>query len=282
MASQKDIDDSKKTIDKLDKAAEKQLAKLDGGKITTEAEAKAEVLGNWKEYTLGKATLKIEGGYTRVQVGPSETVVYGLKGEYVTPVSIAYILGIEKKTVVGLAQTRIDGAKSDDIGGAKVDNLLGIKYEKKAEKESKVGPSPGLRNEIVANDKMNSLKEKFGTWGGKFVNWLYKVDENKEQIGSLKTDVANMTKSIQNCSEAAARYEAKVKAYKEDCKTKAEVKASEITYDCSGGFQARGSGSMLNMFPSSQCILKGGGGKVICGSSYVTVTGPKVWFGKSF
>lgn len=281
MASQKDIDESQKMIDKLDEGAKKQLSKLGGGKITTEEKVKAEVLGNWKEFTLAKATLKIEGGYTRVQVGPSDTVVYGLKGEYVTPLSIGYILGLETKTVVGLSQTRIDGAKSDDIGGAKVDNLLGIKYERKADTETKVGPSPGLRNEIVANDKMNSLKEKFGTHASTFTNWLFKVNENKEQIGQLTTDIANYEKAIKACEQAGANYKAKVAAYTEECKSKADLKGSEIKYDCNG-WQARGSGTFLNLFPSSQCYVEAGSAKVICGSSYVTLTGPKIWFGKSF
>lgn len=281
MPTQKEIDDANGTIDKLDHAAEKQLKKLDGGKFTTEDEAKAEVLGNWTEYTFGKATLKVEGGYSRVQIGPSDTIVYGFKGEYINPLSTSFILGLEKKMVVGLAQTRIDGAKSDDIGGAKIDNLLGIKYERKADSESKVGPSPGLRNELVANDKMNSLKEKFGTHTSKFVNWLWKVDKNREEIGQLTTDVAKVDKTIKEAHAAGAKYQAKVDAYKETCASKADLKASDVTYDCNG-WQARGSGSFLNLFPSSECILKAGSSRVVCGSGRVGLSGPKIWYGKSF
>jgi hypothetical protein len=280
MATQKDIDDSNKTIDKLDKDAEEQLKKLEGGKFNTEDEAKFEVMGNWKEYTLTKATLKIEGGFTRVQVGPSDTVVYGFKGEYINPVSIGYILGIEKKTVIGLAQTRIDGAKTDDIGGAKVDLLLGIKYERKGEEDKKVA-AVGFRNELIANDKMDSLKVKLGARVSKFVDAFYKVKENSTEIGKLETDIAKVEKAIKDCQEAGTNYQAKVDAYKDNCASKADLKASDVLYDCNG-FQTRGSGSLLNMFPDSQVIFKAGSSKVICGSSYVTVAGPKVWFGKSF
>ena len=280
--NQKDIDDHNTTIDKLDKDAEEQLKKLKGGKFNTEDEAKLEVMGKWTEYTWGKRSLKVEGGFTRVQVGPSDTVVYGLKGEYIQPYSNAYILGIEKKTVIGLAQTRIDGAKTDDIGGAKVDNLLGIKYERKGE-EDKSGVAPGFRNEGIANDKMTSLKVKIGHATSKFVDWLYKVKANSEEIGQLQTDIANVEKAIKNAEEAGTTYKAKVDAYKESCSSKAEFKADEITYDING-FQVYGSGtaSYINMAPDSQAILAGGGGKVVVGPSKVCLMGPKHFLGKSF
>src|SRR5262245_34155794 len=114
---QKDIDDAKGTIDNLEKDLKDNHEKTKGGKFQTDDQAKLEVKGKWTEYTWGKRSLKIEGGYTRVQIGPSDTIGYGLKGEYIQPYSNAYVLGIEKKVVVGLAQARIDGAKCDDIGG---------------------------------------------------------------------------------------------------------------------------------------------------------------------
>jgi hypothetical protein len=281
MAKKEEIEAAQKTIDKLDHDAEKQLKKIDGGTFKTESNADADVKGDWKEYTWEKASLKIEGGYLRVQLGPSDTVVHGFKGEYVTPLSIGYIAGIEKKTVVGLAQTRIDGAKSDDIGGGKIDNLLGIKYEKKAKEEIKVGPSPGLRNELVANDKMDSLKEKFGTAASKLVNWLWKADENSETIGSLSKDISTLTKQIDDCKEAGSTYAAKLKEYKESCASNTDLKASDIVYDCNG-FQVKASGSDLNMFPSSECTIMAGSSRFTCGGSYVSMSGSKIFYGKSF
>jgi len=280
--NQKDIDDAQKTVDKLTEDLKENHEKTKGGKFDTEEEAKLEVKANWTEYTWGKRSLKVEGGYTRVQIGPSDTVVYGLKGEYIQPYSNAYILGIEKKTVVGLAQTRIDGAKCDDIGGAKIDNLLGMKYERKGE-EDKSGASPAFRNEGIANDKMTSLKVKIGNAMSKWADWLYKVKENSAEIGKLTTDIADVTKAIKDAQEAGTKYQAKLDAYKETCSSNAQFKASEISYDCAG-FQVYGSGtaSYLNMAPDSQCILKGGGGTVTCGPSKVCLSGPKHILGKSF
>ncbi|MFO0982198.1 MAG: hypothetical protein U1E76_10755 [Planctomycetota bacterium] len=283
MATKKQIDDANTTIKDLDHDAQKQLKKLEGETFATELEATNHVKGDWKEFTLGKAALKIEGGFLRVQVGPSDTVVHGFKGEAISPLSTSFILGAENKMVVGLAQTRINGAKSDDIGGAKFDNLLGIKYERKASKEIKTGPAPGLRNEILANDKMNFLKEKFGDWGARFAEWFYKVDENKAEIKKLEEQIATVENTIKNRIESGKTYQARVDSYKDTCSSKADLKAPNVHYDCNGWqARARDGGSKLNMSPSSQCFLESGKAMVICNNGNVDLYGPKVCFGKAF
>lgn len=282
MVTQGDVNNARGTISRLDREAQAHLAKLNGAKITTQLDAENKVLEHWWEYTWAKRALKVEGGYVRVQVGASNTKVYGLKGDCIVPFNISYTLGMEMKNVAGLVWETTEGAKSDDIGGAKVDNLLGIKLERKTVSEGKVGSGPTLRNELIFNDKMTSLKRFFGKYAAKCLKWKFKVDEVKKEIGELKEEIAKLEEGIKHMELSGTQYEGQSDSLKQDAESKAELKGGDIEYDCNG-WQVQGSGSIMNLFPSSQCMIEArGGGMVVCGPSNVYAKGSTVKLGVSF
>jgi hypothetical protein len=281
MATKKEVDDAQSSVDNIDKEAKEQIKKAQGGVLKTQKDAEENVMGHKWDHTVKKASLKAEGGYAKVQVGFSDAIVYGIKGEHIAPYSLSFILGAECKTVVGLSRTAIDGAKSDDIGGAKVDILLGAKYERDKNDNKKYGGSPALKNEAIASDKMNSWRQRFGTWTAKHAQELFKVDKVKSEIKSLKEEIGKLQKAIDACQEAGTSYQAKIKSFKETCTSKAELEADTAEY-VADGWQTYGSGSLLNLFPKNLCSMRGRSGYVICGPSKVTLTGPKIFLGKSF
>lgn len=281
MTTQADIDAARGSIDNLDHQVKEQVKKVDGATLTTQEEAERKVLGNMVEYALKKLVLKVEGGFFRFQVGASDTVIYGLKAEYITPISTAFILGADIKTVAGLSKTTILGAKIDEIAGAKVDNLLGLKHEVTVGDTDKKGGSPMLKKEGSCSDKMQKLKMKFGSWFAKIGNYLYKADQVSEKAGSVKKDISALEEKIKKLEDSGATYQANIKKLTQDCSSKADYDATTIAFK-SSGWQARGSGSFLNLFPDSQCYVEAGGSGAYCGPSDVRLAGPVHKFGCSF
>ncbi|MBV8879967.1 MAG: hypothetical protein JO332_08395, partial [Planctomycetaceae bacterium] len=210
-----------------------------------------------------------------------DTVIYGLKGEYITPVSAAFILGADIKTVVGVAKTTILGAKFDNIAGAKVDNLMGLKHEVTVSETDKTGGGPVLKNEKTCSDKIQKLKMDFGAWAAKITNYLYKTEQLKDKSGSVKKEIKALEEKIKKYDEIGANYSADIAKLKQDCSTKASYEAEKIKFTASG-WQARGSGSFLNLFPDSQCYVEAGGSGVSCGPGYVRCYGSIHQIGKSF
>lgn len=281
MATQAEIDAARNTVDQLTHDADERAHKVQGATVGSQLDAERKIQGHVMEYCLSKAQLKIEGGFTRIQVGASQTIINGVKGEYIAPVSTALIVVTEVKTVVGLSKTTILGSKMDCIAGAKIDNLLGIKHEVQVADTEKTGGSPTMKKENSFKDKMDKLKMKIGTWSGKVVNHLYKVDEVKSKSASVKTEVSELTEKIKDCSKVGATYKAEVDALKQECSSKADYDAGKVEFDCVG-WQARGSGSFLNLFPDSQCYMEAGGSTLCCGPSGVRISGSTHFLGKSF
>jgi len=279
--NQGDIDGAKGTIDDVDKQIKKHADDPKGQTYKTEEDARRAIVGNLKEFSLGKILLKVEGGFFRIQVGASDTIVYGFKGECVAPLSVAFVLGMDIKTVLGMSQTRIMGAKYDKIGGAKVDNLLGLKHEVTISETKKEGGAPAVQKEGSFSDKMDKLIMKIGAKASKFTNWLYKTEELKARSGAVKKDIKELEDKIKTYEQIGTSYKAQIDKLKQDCSSKAEYDADKIQFTASG-WQARGSGSFLNLFPDSQCYVEAGGSGVCCGPSEVRCYGSIHKFGCSF
>jgi hypothetical protein len=281
MATQAEIDAAKGTVDKLTQDAEERAEKVEGATVGSQLDAERKIEGKVMEYCLSKTQLKIEGGFTRIQVGASQTIINGVKGEYIAPISMALIAIADVKTVVGLSKTTILGAKMDSIVGAKIDNLLGLKHEVTVSETEKIGGSPAMKKEGSCSDKIDQWMMKIGNWTGNIVNNLYKVDEVKAKSGKVKKDIANLTEKIKELKALGATYTAKVDSIKQECSSAASFDATKLEFDC-GGWQARGSGGFLNLFPDSQCYMEAGGSDLICGPSAVKIVGPTHFLGKSF
>jgi hypothetical protein len=280
MATQSDVDNAKKSIDQLDKDAQARVKKLEGAKLLTDKDARAEIWGNMKEITTDKSSLKLEGGFTRIQVGASDTVIYGFKGEVVAPLSMSFILGAEHKAVLGIASTEIKGPKSDDIGGAKWDNLLASKYERIVGQQIQMGASPKLKNEVIGNDKMDWFKRKVGSWASKAVNSLFKVDRVLSEVGTLEEAASQLRSAVSSCQWSGTHHKSKMKKYSEECSGKSHFKASTVEYKCEG-WQMHGSDSLLNLFPVGECYMRGKVGSAWCGHG-VKLHGSTMKIGVSF
>lgn len=281
--TQADIDAAKSAVDKNDEEIKKQVKKVDGATLNTQLDAERKVKGNVIEYALKKLSLKIEGGFFKFQVGCSDTIVYGLKGEYIAPLSIAFILGADIKTVVGLSKTTIMGGKLDNIFGAKVDLLLGIKHEAVGGETLKGGASPVLKKETKSNEKLDKVKNAFASWATKATNRLFKATEASARSGAVQERIKTLEQKIKSFSQTGATWTADVKNLTQDCATKASYEAGKVQFS-SSGWQMLGSngGSILNMFPNSQCLMAAGGSSICVGPSKVRISGPIHKLGVSF
>jgi hypothetical protein len=281
--TQADIDAAQSAVDKNDEEIKKQVKKVDGATLNTQLDAERKVKGSIIEYALKKLTLKIEGGFFKFQVGASDTIIYGFKGEYIAPLSVAFIAGADIKTVVGLSKTTIMGAKLDNITGAKVDLLMGIKHEAVGGDTIKGGAAPVLKKESKSNEKLDKVKNAFANWATKATNRLFKATEVSTKSGAVQEQIKTLEQKIKSFSQTGATWTADVGTLKQDCSAKASYEAGKVQFS-SNGWQMRGSngGSCLNMFPSSQVTLQAGGSRLTCGPGDICVTGPLHKFGVSF
>lgn len=270
MADQKDVDSAKATVDQLQSQVDEMNKKLEGGKADTALDAVANVLGDFKHKIVNKKMLKVEGGYTKIQVGQSNQIVLGAKGEYVNPYSISIILGMETKLVLGASNTEIDGAKSDTIIGAKVDLLAGIKYEQKAATTKVFGGAPKLQKQGTLLNLMDTFNQKVGNMVQKYTKALYKAAQVQEDIGTLAAKIDDLTRKCDSAKQSIGSMSLKVGPYKMKGDTMT-FSYSSIGITAGGGFKATGGGAYIHMDPS--CYINAGGGAMGCYSDCVMFRG---------
>lgn len=266
-----DIDKAKTSLDNIQNQVDELNAKLKGGSFDTALDAIASVKGDFLHKIIDWKILKVEGGYTKVQVGVSNQIVLGFKGEFVKPYSISIVLGMETKTIVGFSDSLIHGSKSDTIIGAKVDLLGGIKYEKKADTTQNYGASPKLELQGKVLNKMDRLNQMVGSFVMKATKVLIKSVEVQETINSLAKKVDELDKKHAEAKETISSLSQKLGTHK--------MKGTTLTYEFANigitggsGFQVRGSGSLLNLNPG-QPAIEGGGSYVAPHNSGVSFKG---------
>jgi len=214
MATKKDIDEAEESIKQLDAAMTKWQKDLNGSRFNTQLDATIDVEKNYQDFTSRKKTVKVEGGFTKIQVGKSEQTVYGMKGEFIVGLSLTGILAMEKKYVLGLAETVIKGNKSDTIMGAKVDLLGGHKYERVKGEKFNLGASPEIEKKSKVVSFVEKGIEKFGTWIAKGTDRIFenskKVQEDivkaKQSIEELTKKHTDLKETIKNASVSYGDY----------------------------------------------------------------------------
>jgi hypothetical protein len=275
MATQADIDRARATLDQLQHDADDAEASLHGGKFNTLLDAFHHIGQNFWHSIGDMNFLKVEGGFQKIQIGISNNVVAGFKGEFVKPLSKTLIGGIEIKTVVGVASTTIDGAKSDTIQGAKVDLLGGLKFERIGAGTTAFGESPKMENKALSSDKMTGMNQKIGNLTLRAAKYLFKSIQVNEQIGGVEGTYGDLTQKLGTLRQEMAKLEEKLGDYKVPGATDWSKEASSITISSGGLFKANGGGSQFELLPS-QIIVKAGGchfgpttaGVVFSGTTY--------------
>ena len=202
MATKKDIDDAENSIKKLDADMATWQKDLNGSRFKTELDATIDVEKHFKDFTARKKTLKIEGGFTKIQVGKSDQTVYGMKGELMWGLSLTGILAMEKKYVEGFAETVIKGNKSDTIVGAKVDLLGGHKYERVKGEKFNLGASPEIGKKSKVVSFVEKGTQKFGAWIVKGTDRIFENSKKvQEEIGAAKQQIEELTKKHTDLKE---------------------------------------------------------------------------------
>jgi hypothetical protein len=202
MATKKDIDDAENSIKKLDADMATWQKDLNGSRFKTELDATIDVEKHFKDFTARKKTLKIEGGFTKIQVGKSDQTVYGMKGELMWGLSLTGILAMEKKYVEGFAETVIKGNKSDTIVGAKVDLLGGHKYERVKGEKFNLGASPEIGKKSKVVSFVEKGIQKFGAWIVKGTDRIFENSKKvQEEIGAAKQQIEELTKKHTDLKE---------------------------------------------------------------------------------
>ena len=204
MATKEDIDKAEDSIKKLDADMAKWQKDLNGSRFNTELDATIDVEKHFKDFTTRKKTLKIEGGFTKIQVGKSDQTVYGMKGEFMVGLSLTGIFLMEKKYVQGFAETVIKGNKSDTIMGSKVDLLSGHKYERVKGEKFNLGASPEIEKKSKVVSFVEKGFEKFGAWIAKGTDRMFENSKKvQEEIGTAKQSLGELTKKHTDLKETS-------------------------------------------------------------------------------
>lgn len=264
-------DDLQSQINHLDDKTEHVKDKIDGIKANTELDAFYKFGQNWKDLILGRYLIKVEGPtLLKIIMGCSDTQNIGLKGEYIKPLSAAFVFLIEQKLVLGWVNTKIVGSKTEIITGAKTDILHGIKFEKKSSESKEFG---------AAGQNFKDGKGKVvttGTWAEKFLFWKHDVKDNVETIAQLDEDFGTLEQTITTFTETAKEHNIKVGTFKHNAKNAHltpkdfEMNTSgALTMQVTGNFNARSPGGSLEVRTDGSALRKKGGAFVACNKSKV-------------
>jgi hypothetical protein len=272
MATKKDIDDAEDSIKKLDAEMAEWQKDLNGSRFNTQLDATIEVEKNYQDFTTRKKTLKIEGGFTKIQVGKSDQTVYGMKGELMWGLSLTGILAMEKKFVMGFAETVIKGNKSDTIVGAKVDLLGGHKYERVKGEKFNLGASPEIGKKSKVVSFVDKGIQKFGAWVVKGADRIFENSKKvQEEIGAAKQQIGELTKKHTDLKETISKTSFSYGDYK-------MVNGDSHSFDfanigiTASPFQAHAGAEHVNM-NQGQPVIRGGGSYVGPHNSGVSFSG---------
>jgi hypothetical protein len=272
MATKEDIDKAEDSIKQLDADMAEWQKDLNGSRFNTQLDATIDVEKNYQDLTTRKKTLKIEGGFTKIQVGKSDQTVYGMKGEFIWGLSLTGILAMEKKYVLGFAETVNKGNKSDTIMGAKVDLLGGYKYERVKGEKFNLGASPEIEKKSKIVSLVEKGTEKFGAWIAKGTERMFEKSKTvQEEIASAKQSLGELTKKHIELKETSSKNSVSYGDYKMVGGDSHSFDFANIVITASP-FRAFGDREHVNLI-EGQSAIYGGGSYVGPHNSGVTFKG---------
>jgi ABC-type Fe3+-hydroxamate transport system substrate-binding protein len=272
MATKKDIDEAEASIKRLNADMAEWQKDLNGSRFNTELLATIDVEKNYQDFTTRKKTVKIEGGFTKIQVGKSDQTVYGMKGEFMVGLSLTGIFAMERKHVFGFVETVIKGNKSETIMGAKVDLLGGHKYERVKGEKFNLGASPEIQKKSKVVSFVEKGIEKFGAWIAKGTDRIFENSKKvQEQIGAAKQTIAELTKKHTDLKETIKNASVSYGDYKMVGGNSHSFDFANIGITASP-FKAFGDAEHVNMI-EGQCAIHGGGSYVGPHNSGVSFSG---------